>query len=155
MDNDLGKAILDTLSDDERKEIVVNIFKDRVASVLEESKDVERVFSNISYSLIGESVDSLIGEDSKKLIKSKTKEIIDDMGSFSVFRNLDSWGQERSLASRFLDEAVTEYKPILFARVKKIMEEYDLSFIDEGFIVQAIAETIGRDIFKKADKVEK
>lgn len=139
----------DYLSDEERKEIVRNVFEKKVYETLNRSS-ADVIISNAGYEVIFKAVDELIGESATKLIEKKVVQIIGDMSSYCVFRD-DSYGGKKSKAHILMENAVEDNKSLINCRVKAVIS----GMTDENFkyeIEDYLNEKIHGALFGKDDE---
>ena len=135
------------LSEDEKKELAIQVFKEQVKKELFKSSEgtvqsdseAQRIIGNISHEIVMQEVQKHI-PDCEQMIKEKTLEII-NKGNFSyqIFKKKDAWDKEESLAITYMNEAVRNCKEIFQSRIKEAIENYDLS----NDIASEISDTFG------------
>ena len=128
--------IEDYLSDDEIKEIVKEELREKIKSNIERN-GVIRFISNIGYQNVFEIINKEIPEY-ENLVKEKTKEVIEGLTSFSVFRKADLVEREDSLGQKYLEKAIEDNKDIINNKVIEIFNQlgkqdiaYEISSIIE------------------------
>lgn len=109
----------DYLSEDEQKEIIKDVFREKV------TKDAERILSNTAYSCVFSAVDEIMDGKAKAMISEKAIEIINDLTSFTVFHPKDAWGNPPSEAWNILMQACRENKPLIQERLKEVISNLD------------------------------
>lgn len=128
-------GIDDYLSEEDKKELAIQVFKDRVEKDLFESRsgtvdsdaEVQRIISNISYGIVMKEVQKHI-PNFEQMIKDKTLELIKTKDlSYEVFKKKDVWDAEESLAITYIKQTLNDNKAMLQARIKETIENYDLS----------------------------
>lgn len=131
--------IEDYLSDDEIKEIVKEELREKIKSNIEKN-GVIRFISNIGYHNVFEIINKEIPEY-ENLVKEKTKEVIEGLTSFSVFRKADLVEREDSLGQKYLEKAIEDNKDIINNKVIEILNQlgkqdifYEISSIIEDKI---------------------
>ena len=124
----------DYLSEEEKKEIAIDVFRNQVKTQLFKSIDgtvqsdseVQRVIGNISYEIVFNEVQKYI-PNAKKMVEDKVSKILKEKDlSYYVFRKKDAWDKEESLAITYLNQEVKSNEEMFKERIKKEMEEYDL-----------------------------
>ncbi len=134
METQVKININDYLSEEEKKEIAVDVFRNQVKTQLFKSIDgtvqsdseVQRVIGNISYEIVFNEVQKYI-PDAKKMVEDKVSKILKEKDlSYYVFRKKDAWDKEESLAITYLNQEVKSNEEMFKERIKKEMEEYDL-----------------------------
>lgn len=128
--------IEDYLSDYEIKEIVKEELREKIKSNIERN-GVSRFISNIGYHNVLEIINKEIPEY-ENLVKEKTKEVIEGLTSFSVFRKADLVEREDSLGQKYLEKAIEDNKDIINNKVIEIFNQlgkqdiaYEISSIIE------------------------
>lgn len=128
--------IEDYLSDYEIKEIVKEELREKIKSNIERN-GVIRFISNIGYHNVFEIINKEIPEY-ENLVKEKTKEVIEGLTSFSVFRKADLLEREDSLGQKYLEKAIEDNKDIINNKVIEIFNQlgkqdiaYEISSIIE------------------------
>ncbi len=123
------------LSEDEKKELAIQVFKDQVKKELFKSTDgtvqsdseVQRIIGNITGQIVMNEVQKYI-PNCEQMIKDKTLEIIKGANfSYYVFKKKDIWDKNESLAITYMNETVRNCKEIFQSRIKETIENYDLS----------------------------
>ena len=133
METNVKINIDDYLSEEEKKEIAVDVFRTQVKNELFNSTDgtvqsdaeVQRVIGNITAAIVFKEVQKYI-PDAKEKIKKKTEQALNKDISYYVFRKKDAWEKEESLAITYINESVKDNRDHLKARVKKTLESFDL-----------------------------
>ncbi len=123
------------LSENEKKELAIQVFKDQVKKELFKSTDgtiqsdseVQRIIGNITGQIVMNEVQKYIPE-CEEMIKAKTIEALSkDDYTYYVFKKKDVWDKEESLAVTYMNETVRNCKEIFQSRIKETIENYDLS----------------------------
>ena len=134
METQVKINIDDYLSEEEKKEIAIDVFRNQVKTQLFKSIDgtvqsdseVQRVIGNISYEIVFNEVQKYI-PNAKKMVEDKVSKILKEKDlSYYVFRKKDAWDKEESLAITYLNQEVKSNEEMFKERIKKEMEEYDL-----------------------------
>jgi hypothetical protein len=124
----------DYLSEEEKKEIAIDVFRNQVKTQLFKSIDgtvqsdseVQRVIGNISYEIVFNEVQKYI-PNAKKMVEDKVSKILKEKDlSYYIFRKKDAWDKEESLAITYLNQEIKSNEETFKSRIKKEMEEYDL-----------------------------
>lgn len=132
-------TIEDYLTDEEKKDIAVRVFEDKLRDSFSTS-EAERVVTNMAYEVAERLVSKNINEQFKDSIESKLPEIIDGLGSFTVFSRGDDYGafrKEPTLAWKTVDNWVKENNAQIEDRVREIVDS-----IDKDTLRQEISEAI-------------
>lgn len=121
--------IEDYLSEDKIKSIVEEEFRDKIKSMFSTEKEINRIITNLGYyntfKIIEEEVPNF-----KNSIKEQTKKQCENISSYSVFREKDSYSNE-SLGQKYLEEAVENNKEIINKKVIEIMSNLSKDDIAE------------------------
>lgn len=134
METNIKINIDDYLSEEEKKEIAIDVFKQQVKKELFKSNDgtiqsdseVQRVIGNITHEIVFNEVQKYI-PDAKEKIKEKVRKVLEEKDlTYHVFRKKDLWDKEESLAITYLNQEIKANEEMFKSRIKKAMEEYDL-----------------------------
>lgn len=143
------------LTESEKKELVIEAFKEQVKSELFKShngtiqsdSEVQRIIGNITGQIVMNEVQKYI-PDCEKMIREKTIEALSkDNYSYYVFKKQDAWDKEESLAVTYMNETIKSCKETFQKRIKETIENYDLS--------NDIAEQISNEFSQMADTIYK
>lgn len=113
--------IEDYLTDEEIKEIIKEEFRDKVKETLR-NNGTTRWVANIGYQNVFEIINKEMPEY-ENLVKEKTKEVIEGLTSYSVFRKKDLIDKEDSLGQKYLEKSVEDNKDIINNKVVEIFNE--------------------------------
>jgi len=143
------------LTENEKKELVIEAFKEQVKSELFKShngtiqsdSEVQRIIGNITGQIVMNEVQKYI-PDCEEMIKAKTIEALSkDNYTYYVFKKKDAWDKEESLAVTYMNETIINCKETFQKRIKETIENYDLS--------NDIAEQISNEFSQMADTIYK
>lgn len=109
--------------------------------------NLNRLVSNLSYHYVYEMVDRQYDGELDELLKSKIADIINELSSFVVFRRKDVWDKEDSVAYKILREELANARPLIKARVEKVICEYPLHELTREHIGETISECIMDKLF--------
>lgn len=137
------------LSEDERKEIVADTF--RQMCVAEFKKDSERIFSNAAYEVVYKIVDDQFEGKVAEVVAEKSVSIIKDLSTYCVFRSKNFYWSNESPAHKALNEAIELNKQAVIDRVAQIISEFEASELRET-ILDTANEFIYDQLFKKEKK---
>lgn len=120
------------LSEQEKKELVIESFKEVVKELMFNNKDgveldheMQRIIGNISHSIVMEEVQKYI-PNCEELIKKKTLEILNESSlTYHVFKKKDAWEKEDSLAITYINETIRNHKEEFQNRIKETLASYD------------------------------
>ena len=115
----------DYLSEEERKEIVREVFKDAVQRELEYETNVERILSNISYEIVFKAIEEIIPNYKEKITRGVEKCINDVNYSYYTFYK-DSYSKYKTLGYTYIEETVTKNKENIVAKVEKQINNCDV-----------------------------
>lgn len=136
--------IEDYLSDNEIKLIIEEEFRNKIKSMFSTEKEISRIITNLGYyntfKIIEEEVPNF-----KCIIKEQTKKQCQNISSYCVFRERDSFSSE-SLGQKYLEEAIEDNKKIINKKVVEIMN--DLSKEDIASELCSILEDKIDNLFK-------
>jgi len=126
--------INDYLTEQEKKEIAIETFKEHVrkelfkesTGTIKSDSEVQRVIGNITHQVVFNEVEKYI-PDARNLIKEGVKKVIKKDLSHTVFKKKDDWGSPDSLAIKYLNEEIKENEGTFKARIKECITNYDFS----------------------------
>lgn len=125
----------DYLSEQERKDIVANVFMAKCQARFEQ--DAERIFSNAAHESVFRILNEHFDGEMASLIAEKAKKVIGELSGFTVFRRKDHWEKEESEGYKALQTAVAESKQLLRDKIASIIEAMDKAELRETVIDQA------------------
>lgn len=137
--------IEDYLSDDEIKQIVKEEFRNKVQENLRRN-GVTTWIANLGYQNVLEIINTEIPEY-ESLVKEKTKEVIEGLTSYSVFRKKGLVDNEDSLGQKYLEQAVENNKEIINQKIINIFNE--LAEKDIAYEIENIISEKLENIFSK------
>jgi aspartate ammonia-lyase len=111
----------DYLSEQERKEIVASVFREKVKGEF----DKERIFGNAAYAIVTKIVDEHYNGEMSQIIQEKAISIIKSLSEYTVFKRPDHWDKEASMAWKHLQSVMGESKPLIQEKVSQIIAELD------------------------------
>ena len=126
------------LSDDEKKDIAVRVFTDKLMSLSQ--AEIERIVSNNAYEIARDIVDKNFDKEFKQSVKDKLPEIINGLSSYTVFDRGDGYGAFKkgaTVAWQTVELAVKENEDALKDRVREV-----ISGIDDVTLRDKISEAI-------------
>jgi len=133
----------DYLTNDEIRQCAKNAIMEQVKQTYSKEADVQRLVSNLSYQEVFSKIESIMGiGDLNSVIIEKVREVISDLSSYSVFREADAWGGKQSIASKILEEESAAARPLIKARVEKIVDEYPFKELERDVISEQVYECI-------------
>ena len=125
----------DYLSEDERKQIVANIFMAKCQQAFD--KGAERIFTNAAYESVFKIMNQSHNGEVAEKIAEKTGKVIDGLSDYLVFRRKDAWEKDESEGYRALNAAIHAHKQRLSDKIASIIDELDESNIKEILIDEA------------------
>lgn len=128
------------LSEEEKKEIAQDLFKEELRKGFLSSQDhkrntenYERVINNSVYEFLMTEIDTIIGCDFKEKLSIGIKKILSKDLTYSVFRDLSPWDNKKSVAQEMLDNLVLENKQIAEDKVKEAMQNINFDNLEDYF----------------------
>lgn len=111
-------------------ERITEIIEEELRNIIQRkwNNELSTLLSNVSYRNVFSKVDELLEDDknAEDIIVEKTKNIIQDLKSYSVFRSKDEYiTKEDSVGQKILNEAVKDNKSLIEKRVVEIINNYD------------------------------
>ena len=128
----------DYLTEEERKQIVVDEFRSQCRKSWNEDEGV-RLVGNVAYDMVLRLVNEAIGGDVKELIATKTIEVINNLSSFTVFSASDYITRADGVGRDALNEAIINSKPLIKQRLEAVINSLDESDITEMLRVEALS----------------
>lgn len=125
--------IEDYLTEEEKKEIAIDVFRQQVKKELFNSNDgtvqadseIQRVIGNITHEIVFTEVQKYIPDAKDKIIGKVKKALAKDL-NYEVFRKKDAWDKEESLAITYIKEEVKANEEVFKTRIKDMIANYDL-----------------------------
>ena len=124
------------LSEEEKKELVIQTFKETVKrelldghndNTIQSDSEIQRVIGNITHHIVMAEVQKYI-PDFEEQIKNKVRKVLTEKDlSYEIFKVKNAWDSKESLAITYLNETVKDCKETFQARIKETIENYDLS----------------------------
>ncbi len=151
--------INDYLSEEEKKELVIQTFKETVKRELLDGKsdntiqsdsEIQRVIGNISHHIVMKEMQTYIPEF-EQMIKDKVRKTLTTSDlKYEIFKVKNAWDSQESLAVTYLNETVKNCKETFQNRIKETIENYDLSktITDE---VSAVFDEMAGNFYKLSE----
>jgi len=125
--------INDYLSEEDKKEIAIDVFRQQVKKELFNSNDgtvqadseVQRIIGNITHEVVFTEVQKYIPDAKEQIIGKVKKALAKDL-NYEVFRKKDAWDKEESLAITYIKEEVKANEEVFKTRIKDMIANYDL-----------------------------
>lgn len=121
----------DYISDEEKKEIVVEEYRSLVRAKMKTEYDLKRILSNIAYDVYYDIVDECFDGTSKKLLKDNIDKIIADPSSYNIFKKPNAWDRDANSAYKYLQEVIVANKPKIAKIVSDLLEEQTIKACKE------------------------
>lgn len=138
----------DYLTNDEIRECAKDAIMDQVRKTYSKESDMERLISNLSYQEVFAKIENLMGVvDLNAVIIEKVREVINNLGSYTVFHEADAWGGKQSIASKILEEESSAARPLIKARIEKIIDEYPFNELERDVIGEQVYECVMDRLF--------
>jgi hypothetical protein len=112
------------LNHNEIKEIVQDELRNQVRQFFKNEQEAQRLLSNLSYQIVFNEIDKVV-PNSHQLVVDKTMEVLNDIKSFSVFRD-GSYGS-KSAAYVIMETAVRNNVDLINEKVKETIINKDYS----------------------------
>jgi len=135
------------LSEEEKKEIVYNCFRNRVSEKL--TYDAERILNNMAHHQAEKIVNELLTEGQKNFIKEKTDKILSNFSENTVFYK--SWysREPHSIAYTIINDTVNQKRQEIIDRVVSLIENYDFNSRLDIDCVDILKDAIIKKLEKK------
>jgi hypothetical protein len=125
--NQLVLNVDNYLTFEEKKNIIKELFTEKVAELLSKESNISRIISNISHDIVFNEVQRFI-PNYEEQIKLNVQNILrENKLNYYVFKKKDAWDNDESLAIKYLNETVIANKDVFQSRIKECIENYDLS----------------------------
>ena len=111
------------------REDIVETIREQLCYAIK--KDSERILSNTAYGVVFEAVDKALDGQMQETIKTKVIEIIGKLSNFELFREKNAYGDPQSFGMAVLNNAIEENRPVIKARVKEVVDNFDINKIIE------------------------
>ena len=126
----------DYLSEDEREQIVADVFRAKCVKAFEDSG--ERMLSNASYTIVTKMVDEVFDGKLNDILTTNVIKVINDLSSYAVFKRKDVWEPEESVGCKLLAQAIIEQNGALKQRISDIISTLDEEVIREFLKEEAL-----------------
>ena len=135
--------IEDYLSPEEIKDICKDALYEKVRNDMR-GLNVNDIIANISHSEVEAMVDAYVGDDNfcKTEIPKKVRNVIENLGTSSVFRKADVWERENSVAYDIMEEECRSARPLIKKSVERIIDQYDFPQLERDEIMYTIADVL-------------
>lgn len=115
----------DYISEEQKAEIAEEMFRSALAQKIRDSKDVDRILSNISYYAVFQEIDVAVeggGETLRDQIRDRAYEHLNKGGNYGIFRSKDHWS-DASAATKIVEGFVQEKKDLIEERVHQAITQ--------------------------------
>ena len=135
--------IEDYLDEEEIKEICKDALYKKIREDMR-NLNVNDIIANISNAEVEAMVDTYVGEDDfcKREIPKKVHRVIDELSTYTVFREADAWERKNSIAYDIMQEECRASRPLIKARVEQIINEYNFPQLERDEIMYTIADVL-------------
>lgn len=136
----------DYISEEEKKEIVVEAFRKEVYDRFTTEKEMTRILSNAGYQAVFKAIDEVSEKNSEMIIK-QTMSLINNLEAQDVFKHCVYTGESQSFAARLVDKILLENKDSI---KEKILQTFINKDLDEKIWqhFEKLAENFGELIYK-------
>lgn len=144
--------IEDYLDEQEIKEICKDALYQKIREDMR-GLNVNDIIASISYAEVAAMVDTYVGEDNfcKKEIPQKVHRAIDELSTFTVFRQADAWERKNSIAYDIMQEECRASRPRIKARIEQIIDEYNFPQLERSEIMYTIADVLTDRLLPEKD----
>lgn len=152
METTIKVNIDDFLSEEEKKEIAINTFRDAIKNTMfkgdrsdiVKDSEIQRIVGNVAHTIVFEEVQKYIPDFKDQIVKKVRKCITEDSLSYQVFRKKDAWEKEQSLAQDYIYQTVREQEQEFKDRIKNEMANFDLKPQLNDEVVKYFEELAGK-----------
>lgn len=135
---------------EEIKEVGKDAIKQCIHDTYRKESDVQKLITNLSYKEVFAMVDDTINDDLETMIREKVIKLIDELSSYSVFRNADSF-EKASKGYIIMEDETEKARPLIKERVEEIIKEYPFHELDRDEIGDIIHDCIMDRLFEKGE----
>lgn len=118
-------SVEEYLSEDQKREIAEEMFRDKVRAELNRPGSLDRIMSNISYYAVFQEVDAAVeggGETIREKIRDRAFEVINKGRNYDVFRSRTAWS-DASTATKIVEELLQEKRELIRDRVTQAIKD--------------------------------
>jgi hypothetical protein len=113
----------DCLTEEQKREIVIEQYRLAVAANMKTEKDIQRILSNAGFNAVYSIIDECFDGSSKEIIRTKINEILNDLSSYNIFNKPDAWSRETNSAYDYLQQCIEENKDVIRDKVVQLLDE--------------------------------
>ena len=119
--------INDYISEDEKKEIAINAFKESIYQQLANGNTIEAILSNAAYLAVFKAINE-VAEKSEEIIIEKTKKIINE-NNFSHYAFRYGWQDKQpiSFASNLLEKTIKDNEELFKEKILETIKNLNLN----------------------------
>lgn len=140
-------------SEEEIKEAALNAIQSIILHQFSGAEEnMNRLITNLAYSFVYEMVDKQYDGKLDEFLKAKIPEVINGLSPYTVFRQKDAWQRDDSVAYKALQEEMANSRPLIKARVEKIIDEYPFNELRHDEIGDVIHECIMDRLFASREE---
>lgn len=145
-------TIEDYLSPEEIKGICEDALYEKIRNDML-GLNVNDIIANISHAEVEAMVDAYVGDDNfcKTEIPQKVRAVIENLGTYSVFRKADAWNRKNSVAYDIMEEECRAARPLIKKSVERIVDQYDFPQLERGEIMYTIADVLADRLLQGKD----
>lgn len=144
--------IEDYLSPKEIKDICKDALCEKIRNDMREL-NVNDIIANISHAEVEAMVDAYVGNDNfcKTEIPKKVRAVIENLGTYSVFRKAYGLEQKNSVAYDIMEEECRAARPLIKKSVERIVDQYDFPQLERDEIMYTIADVLTNRLLPEKD----
>lgn len=144
--------IEDYLSPEEIKDICKDALYEKVRNDMQ-GLNVNDIIANISHAEVEAMVDAYVGNDNfcKTEIPKKVRAVIENLGTYSVFRKAYGWERKNSVAYDIMEEECRAARPLIKKNVERIVDQYDFPQLERDEIMHTIADVLTNRLLPEKD----
>ena len=109
------------LSEEQITEICTQEIRAIINDKLQKDNDFTQILSNVAYNITFDIVNESLDGNLTNIIKEKTLSIIENMSSFTVFREATSYGDKESVATSIINDTVKDNIGLINKKVVDIL----------------------------------
>jgi len=117
------------ITEDEKKLIAKEAFKEACWLKFKDENTVERIITNSAHDIVYKMVDEHFNLDLELMFEDKVVEIINTMNWFHLFKRPDVWSRESNSAYQILEKALLDNKELIESTVKEHLPEATIQAI--------------------------
>lgn len=141
--------INDYISEEEKKQIAINAFKESIRESLENTTTIEKIISNAAHYAVFQAIDEAVGaENNKEIIVEKTKKLINenDLSRYTFRYNTFHNKEATSVASILLEKTIKDNEELFKEKILETIKNLDVNETVLNSIDNAV-ENLARNVF--------